>query len=272
MYTLHRNTKQLFRWYYWCCYRRSCVRIRSHIFYRASEKCLETFATATNKRWDLACRKHYTLYHNRSTLFLITSWSIKPEQLITYNIQNIHITIFREQLQLRLIIHIHLKMNPLHGNVDWDSVTVIKKRAAPVTNKKTAINKAIQQGETVDLQKKYNAGANKHHGTSLNTAKLDAETEKLSHNKVGLDTGRLIQQMRAAKNWKREEFATKICEKVQVVTDYENGSAIPNNQIFSKMERALGVKLRGKDRGTPLAPPAPKAKATTSSAGGSKKK
>lgn len=157
-------------------------------------------------------------------------------------------------------------MNPLHGNVAWDSVTIIKKKAAPIQNKKVAINKAIQQGEQVELSKKYNAATNKHQGTSLNTAKLDAETEKLSHNKVGLETGKLIQQARAAKNWKREEFATKICEKVQVVTEYENGSAIPNNQIFSKMERALGVKLRGKDKGQPLAPPAPKASASSSKA------
>lgn len=159
--------------------------------------------------------------------------------------------------------------NPLYGNVAWDSVTVLKKKPAPITNKKTAINKAIQQGESVELEKKYNAAKNKHQGTSLNTAKLDAETEKLSHNKVGLDTGKLIQQARAAKNWKREEFAAKICEKVQVVTDYENGSAIPNNQVFSKMERALGVKLRGKEKGQALAPPAPKAKSST--AAGKKK-
>lgn len=153
--------------------------------------------------------------------------------------------------------------NPLYGNVAWDSVTILKKKTAPPQNKKTAINKAIQQGESVDLQKKFNAATNKHQGTSLNTAKLDAETEKLSHNKVGLETGRLIQQARAAKNWKREEFATKICEKVQVVTDYENGSALPNNQVFSKMERALGIKLRGKDRGQPIVPPASKKPAST---------
>lgn len=160
-------------------------------------------------------------------------------------------------------------MNPLHGNVEWDSVTILKKKQAPVQNKKAAMNKAIQQGESVDLQKKFNAATNRHQGTSLNTAKLDAETEKLSHNKVGLETGRLIQQCRATKGWKREEFATKICEKAQVVTDYENGSAIPNNQIFSKMERALGVKLRGKDRGQPIVPPA--AKKPAAAATGAKK-
>lgn len=160
--------------------------------------------------------------------------------------------------------------NPLYGNVAWDSVTVLKKKQAPTANKKTAINKAIQQGESVSLEKKFNAATNRHQGTSLNTAKLDAETEKLSHNKVGLDTGRLIQQLRADKNWKREEFATKICEKVQVVTDYENGSAIPNNQVFSKMERALGVRLRGKDRGQPLVAPAAKKPAATTTKKGQK--
>lgn len=157
--------------------------------------------------------------------------------------------------------------NPLYGNVAWDSVTVIRKKPPPVQNKKVAMNKAIQQGEAVNLEKKYNAATNKHQGTSLNTAKLDAETEKLSHNKVGLEAGRLIQQARAAKNWKREEFATKICEKAQVVTDYENGTAIPNNQIFGKMERALGIKLRGKDKGQPLvAPGAAKKPATKTTA------
>lgn len=161
-------------------------------------------------------------------------------------------------------------MNPLHGNVPWDSVTILKKKPAPIQNKKIVINKAMQQGEKVDLAKKFNAATNRHQGTSLNTAKLDAETEKLSHNKVGLETGRLIQQARAGKNWKREEFATKICEKAQVVTDYENGTAIPNNQILSKMERALGIKLRGKEKGQPLAPPAAK-KPTTSGSGNKKK-
>lgn len=160
-------------------------------------------------------------------------------------------------------------MNPLYGNVAWDSVTVLKKKPAPVQNKKVALNKAMQKGEQVELQKKYNAATNKHQGTSLNTARLDAETEKLSHNKVGLDVGRLIQQSRAVKNWKREEFATKICEKVQIVTDYENGSAIPNQQILAKMERALGIKLRGKERGQPLAPAAPKKAGSSSSSSSS---
>ena len=34
-------------------------------------------------------------------------------------------------------------------------------------------------------------------------------------------------------------------EKPAVVNDYESGRAKPNNQVLSKMERILGVKLRG---------------------------
>ena len=37
-----------------------------------------------------------------------------------------------------------------------------------------------------------------------------------------------------------------INEKPQVIQEYESGKAIPNQQIISKLERALGTKLRGK--------------------------
>jgi len=36
------------------------------------------------------------------------------------------------------------------------------------------------------------------------------------------------------------------------VNEYEAGKAVPNQQILGKLERALGVKLRGKDIGSPL--------------------
>jgi len=55
-----------------------------------------------------------------------------------------------------------------------------------------------------------------------------------------------IQQARQAKGWTQKELATRICEKPQVVNDYEAGRAIPNQQILAKMERELGVKVRGK--------------------------
>lgn len=50
----------------------------------------------------------------------------------------------------------------------------------------------------------------------------------------------------------------KICEKPQVVQDYEAGRGIPNNLILGKIEKVIGLKLRGKDRGQTLAPPGKK--------------
>jgi putative transcription factor len=62
-------------------------------------------------------------------------------------------------------------------------------------------------------------------------------------------------------------LATKINETAKVVNEYESGKAAPNQQVLAKMERVLGLKLRGKvsfraliakDIGQPLAPRGPK--------------
>ena len=45
---------------------------------------------------------------------------------------------------------------------------------------------------------------------------------------------------------------------IKILNEYESGKAIPNQAILAKMERALELKLRGKDKGAPLAPKAPK--------------
>ncbi|XP_044766461.1 endothelial differentiation-related factor 1 homolog [Coccinella septempunctata] len=143
---------------------------------------------------------------------------------------------------------------------DWDTVTVLKKRAPKASTMKSeqAVNAARRQGVAVDTQLKWGAGSNKQHVATKNTAKLDRETEELKHETVSLDLGKLIQQGRQAKNMSQKELATKINEKPQIITDYEAGRGIPNNIIIGKIERVLGMKLRGKDRGRPLQPPGDK--------------
>ncbi|GAB0088497.1 endothelial differentiation-related factor 1 homolog [Sergentomyia squamirostris] len=143
---------------------------------------------------------------------------------------------------------------------DWDTVTVLRKKAPKASAMKTesAINQAKRQGIAVETQSKYGAGTNKQHVATKNTAKLDRETEELKHEKIPLEVGKLIMQGRQAKGMSQKELATKICEKPQIVNEYEGGRGIPNNVILAKMERALGIKLRGKDRGKPLVPPAQK--------------
>ncbi|KAK9877929.1 hypothetical protein WA026_020152 [Henosepilachna vigintioctopunctata] len=143
---------------------------------------------------------------------------------------------------------------------DWDTVTVLKKRAPKASTMKSeqAVNAARRSGVQVDTQMKYGAGSNKQHVATKNTAKLDRETEELKHETISLDLGKLIQQGRQSKGMSQKELATKINEKPQIITDYEAGRGIPNNIIIGKIERALGIKLRGKDRGKPLQTPGEK--------------
>ncbi|KAJ8948349.1 hypothetical protein NQ318_019334 [Aromia moschata] len=140
---------------------------------------------------------------------------------------------------------------------DWDTVTILKKRAPKASQMKSeqAVNAARRQGVAVDTQLKWGAGSNKQHVTTKNTAKLDRETEELKHETITLDVGKLIQQGRQSKGLSQKDLATKINEKPQVITDYEAGRGIPNNVIIGKIERVIGIKLRGKDHGNPLLPP-----------------
>lgn len=54
-----------------------------------------------------------------------------------------------------------------------------------------------------------------------------------------------MQNARAELKLTQKDVAQKINEKPSVLQDYESGKAIPNPQILGKLERALGVKLRG---------------------------
>lgn len=143
---------------------------------------------------------------------------------------------------------------------DWDTVTVLRKKAPKASSLKTesAVNLARRQGLAVETSQKYNAGTNKQHAAPKNTAKLDREHEELKHKAVSHSVAKLIMQGRQAKGLSQKDLATKICEKPQIVNDYEAGRGIPNNLILGKIERVIGIKLRGKDIGTAMAPPGKK--------------
>jgi len=140
------------------------------------------------------------------------------------------------------------------AEVGWSDVTYIGHRPGgqKQARSKQAVNNAMRSGTGVDSEKKYGGGGNIQKSASKNTAKLDRETEELHHESVSLDVGKLIMQGRAAKSMTQKELATKINEKPQVINEYESAKAIPNQQIMGKLERALGIKLRGKDKGKPL--------------------
>ncbi|KAG6539955.1 hypothetical protein Mapa_018704 [Marchantia paleacea] len=52
-------------------------------------------------------------------------------------------------------------------------------------------------------------------------------------------------QARLEKKFTQAQLAQLINEKPQIVQEYESGKAIPNQLILVKLERVLGVKLRG---------------------------
>ncbi|KAK2380874.1 Multiprotein-bridging factor 1b [Trifolium repens] len=132
---------------------------------------------------------------------------------------------------------------------DWEPV-VIRKKAPNAAAKKDekAVNAARRAGADIDTVKKYNAATNKaaSSSTSLNTKRLDEDTENLAHDRVPTELKKAIMQARMDKKLTQSQLAQIINEKPQVIQEYESGKAIPNQQIIGKLERALGAKLRGK--------------------------
>ncbi|XP_072995524.1 multiprotein-bridging factor 1b-like [Typha latifolia] len=132
---------------------------------------------------------------------------------------------------------------------DWEPV-VIRKKAPNSAAKKDdkAVNAARRSGAEIETVKKSNAGTNRaaSSSTSLNTRKLDEDNENLSHDRVPSELKKNLMQARLDKKLTQAQLAQLINEKPQIIQEYESGKAIPNQQIITKLERALGVKLRGK--------------------------
>jgi len=116
---------------------------------------------------------------------------------------------------------------------------------------------ARRSGASVTTDRKLTAGGNKaHQGTDhQRIAKLDRENEVAPPPKIAPSVGRVIQVARLALKLSQKEVAQKINEKPSVIQDYESSKAIPNPQILAKLERTLGVKLRGADIGKKLEGP-----------------
>ena len=88
----------------------------------------------------------------------------------------------------------------------------------------------------------------------MSAKKLEEATEVGTIAKVDKSLSKAIMQARTAKKLTQKELGTAINEKPQVVAEYESGKAIPNPQIISKLERALGCKLPRPGKSKP--PPA----------------
>ncbi|GLE01757.1 hypothetical protein PINS_up010595 [Pythium insidiosum] len=138
---------------------------------------------------------------------------------------------------------------------DWSVAGWGSKGPQRGVSKEAVLNQARRQGNVITEQK-YNAGTNKsaHSGATVNARKLEEDTDNFKHDAVDRSLSQALMKARMDKKMTQKQLATTINEKPQIVAEYESGKAIPNGQVISKLERALGVKLpRGpKKKKTPL--------------------
>lgn len=132
---------------------------------------------------------------------------------------------------------------------DWEPVVLHKSKpkAQDLRNPK-AVNQALRSGAEVQTIKKFDAGSNKKTAPVVSARKLDEGTEPAALEKVPTEVRQAIQKARLEK-MSQAELAKQINERPQVVQEYENGKAVPNQAVLAKMERVLGVKLRGQKGG-----------------------
>lgn len=143
---------------------------------------------------------------------------------------------------------------------DWDSTTIIGRRAhtggsgprANVARTQGQINSARRQGLVLSVDKKYGTSNVTNNTDGQRLTKVDRETDIVKPKRLDANVGKAISRVRTEKKLSQKELATKINEKPTIINEYESGKAIPNQQILGKLERALGVKLRGKNIGEPL--------------------
>lgn len=147
---------------------------------------------------------------------------------------------------------------------DWDSVTIVGSKAriggggprATVARTQGQINAAVRSGAVLSVDKKYGAGGNRTQDSEgQRLTKIDRENEVAPPPKISMNVGKTIQKGRQEKGLTQKDLATRVNEKPSVINDYEAGRAVPNQQLLGKIERVIGLKLRGKDIGSPLGGP-----------------
>ena len=118
---------------------------------------------------------------------------------------------------------------------DWNTVIIHGKNIVS-KNKKTT--------------KKPKSKVNSNTTNDKNMRKLDDEQDSFKHERVSKKVTTAIMQGRMAKKLTQANLAAALSLKVDIIRSYESGKAIPNNLILTKMQKILGVKLTGLNKGT----------------------
>ncbi|KAJ1719958.1 multiprotein-bridging factor 1, partial [Coemansia erecta] len=118
------------------------------------------------------------------------------------------------------------------------------------------LNAAARSGSIVSTQTSGKVANKAHHVDTdhRRIAHLDRSDDVGPPPTVTLSVSKAIQKGRQDKSLSQKELAQKINEKDTVIRDYEAGKAVPSQQVLSRLERVLEVKLRGTNIGDPLPP------------------
>lgn len=134
-------------------------------------------------------------------------------------------------------------MNKMN-DFDWDTIIIKSKKL----KQKEEVKKAQRNGTAqIDTKKKFEGGRNTSNQSSINARKIEEETEDFNIKKVNRKLSTTISTARTAKGMKQKDLATKINVLPALIQKYENGQAIPDQQVINKLQRVLGIKLTGKD-------------------------
>ncbi len=108
--------------------------------------------------------------------------------------------------------------------------------------KPVVFKKKIVKKESVVKQKVSSEASHKNR-------KLDEETENFKIERVDLSVRQAIMKGRNARKMKQKDLANLLALRSDIIINYENGKAVPNQRVLQKMERVLGIKLTGKNIG-----------------------
>lgn len=115
---------------------------------------------------------------------------------------------------------------------DWTPVILTSKK--PVTKQNCS-------GSTI----KHNIEERKSDEAKSAAAKMYAleNSEDIIVQTIPLSISQEISKARVAKGLTQKELAQKLNIQPAIITSYENGKAIPDNQILQKIARELGTKF-----------------------------
>ena len=100
----------------------------------------------------------------------------------------------------------------------------------------------------VNMYSKKSTESEGYDNIDLSEDYIDKGDESTTHGTKKVTTA--IMQGRMAKKLTQANLAAALSLKVDIIRSYESGKAIPNNLILTKMQKILGVKLTGLNKGT----------------------